>query len=372
MRITFLLPTFSSELPIGGYKVHYEYANRLSRRGHAVTIVQPLLDAAHLEAWRIKVYYRRLRHIARSSRRLRWFQLDAGVNLKLVFAVSPRHLPRADVLIATGWETVQFATAQRPAKGVPLYIVYDYERLQMADAATRRLIEATYTRQLHAVATSSVVREVLAAHGVSPLATIPCGVDFTVYHLVGPLHDRPRLVGFPARLAPDKGLSDVLEAMKQVRAANPKEEVGAVAYGPVCPSELPSWVHFIERPTDQEIAGLLNECRIFVVPSYYEAWGLPAIEAMACGAALVTYDNGGSRDYAIDEVTALVARPRNPTALAAQINRLLDDDHLRCEVARAGCSHVLRYDWDRAVAALESCLISLVGGDRDTAAGGTL
>jgi glycosyltransferase involved in cell wall biosynthesis len=104
---------------------------------------------------------------------------------------------------------------------------------------------------------------------------------------------------------------------------------------------------------------LLNDCSIFVLPSHYEAWGLPAVEAMACGAALVTYDNGGSRDYAIDGETAIVARPRTPDALASAIARLLTNDQLRARVAEAGRRHVMRYQWEPAAQALEKCLIAL-------------
>lgn len=364
MRITYLLPIFSS-LPVGGYKVHYEYANRLARRGHTVTIVQTV-DPSHVESTRVKVYEARFRAaLWRSGLRRSWFQLDPSVTFKLVHSFSPRRLPRADVLVATGWETAVFAREQCRDKGAKVYVVYDYEHLQSADAETRRHMEATYSSEFHTIATSSIVRETLAAHGVHPRATIPCGIDFDIYQSTRPLRERPLRIGFPARMATHKGLRDVLDAMEQVRATNPQKLDGAVAFGPVRPSELPAWVEFVESPTDREVAALLNNCQIFAFPSHYEGWGLPAIEAMACGSALVTYDNGGSRDYAIHEVTALVAEPRIPHALATQINRLLDDANLRYRLAEAGTSHVRQYDWDSAVAAFESCLLSVASGDSE-------
>jgi glycosyltransferase involved in cell wall biosynthesis len=367
MRITYLLPSFSRTHPVGGYKVHYEYANRMARRGHTVTVVQTVADPVHVEPTRVKVYAARFRRLLQRTRPA-WFQLDPSVTLRLVYNFSARHLPRADVLIATAWETAEFAREQHRDKGAKVYLVYDYERLQMADAETRRRILATYSSEFHVIATSSIVRETLAAHHVSPLATIRCGIDFDIYRSTRPLEERPLRIGLPARLASDKGLGDALEAIEQVRATNPRKLSSAAAFGPVRPGELPAWVQFIEAPTDQEVAALLNDCQIFAFPSYFEAWGLPAIEAMACGAALVTYDNGGSRDYAIHEVTALVAKPRTPQALATEIERLLDDPDLRYRLVEAGTSHVMRYDWDSAVAAFESCLLSVAGGDGVTGA----
>jgi len=81
------------------------------------------------------------------------------------------------------------------------------------------------------------------------------------------------------------------------------------------------------------------------------------MEAMACGTALVTYDNGGSRDYAKDGETALVAPRRDVAALAAALGRLLEDPALRARLASAGQRFVTTaFDWDRAVARLETLL----------------
>jgi glycosyltransferase involved in cell wall biosynthesis len=76
---------------------------------------------------------------------------------------------------------------------------------------------------------------------------------------------------------------------------------------------------------------------------------------MACGAALVTYDNGGCRDYARDGETALVARRRDVTDLAAQLERMATDAALRARLAAAGMTLVTTaFDWERAVARLET------------------
>jgi glycosyltransferase involved in cell wall biosynthesis len=79
------------------------------------------------------------------------------------------------------------------------------------------------------------------------------------------------------------------------------------------------------------------------------------MEAMACGAALVTYDNGGCRDYARDGETALVARRRDVDDLAAKLGRMVGDDALRRALAAAGQKLVTTaFDWDRAVERMET------------------
>ena len=84
---------------------------------------------------------------------------------------------------------------------------------------------------------------------------------------------------------------------------------------------------------------------------------MPPMEAMACGAALVTYDNGGCRDYALDGETALVAPRRDVDALARALARMVDEPGLRQRLARAGQEWIrTRFDWERATARLEALL----------------
>jgi glycosyltransferase involved in cell wall biosynthesis len=82
------------------------------------------------------------------------------------------------------------------------------------------------------------------------------------------------------------------------------------------------------------------------------------MEAMACGAALVTYDNGGCRDYARDGETALVAPRRDVAALAEALARVAGDAALRSRLAAAGQARVTtEFDWDRAVARMEALFL---------------
>ncbi|MEK6530256.1 MAG: glycosyltransferase, partial [candidate division NC10 bacterium] len=86
-----------------------------------------------------------------------------------------------------------------------------------------------------------------------------------------------------------------------------------------------------------------------------EGLGMPSMEAMACGAALVTYDNGGSRDYALDGQTALVARRRDVAHLAERLELAVCDPGLRAKLAREGMTYIRReFDWERAVAKMEA------------------
>ena len=84
-----------------------------------------------------------------------------------------------------------------------------------------------------------------------------------------------------------------------------------------------------------------------MVPSLYEGFSLPAIEAMACGVALVATTGGALPEVVgTDGETGLLVPPDDPGALAQAIGRLLDDDELRARLGAAGRERVLgRFTW---------------------------
>ena len=75
-----------------------------------------------------------------------------------------------------------------------------------------------------------------------------------------------------------------------------------------------------------------RRANVFVYASWYEGFGLPPLEAMACGVPVVTTDCGGVLEYAIDGYNSLVTPIRDPTALAQAIQRLLSDRHLAAQL----------------------------------------
>jgi glycosyltransferase involved in cell wall biosynthesis len=154
---------------------------------------------------------------------------------------------------------------------------------------------------------------------------------------------------------PWKGVVEGIEAFQRARARHPNAVL--VGFGVKPPKARLPFAEFHENLPQERLAWLYSRCPIYLCPSWDEGLGMPSMEAMACGAALCTYDNGGSRDYAIDGRTAVVAPRRDLDALASGLTRLLDDADLRRRVAREGQDFVrAQFNWERATARLESIL----------------
>ena len=108
---------------------------------------------------------------------------------------------------------------------------------------------------------------------------------------------------------------------------------------------------------DADLAGLYAGARAFVLPSHYEGFGLPCIEAMACGVPVVAADRG-----ALPEAcggAAVLVDPDDPGAVAEAIARVATDDGLRERLRAAGLERAAGLTWDRTAAEIDTLLTGL-------------
>src|SRR4029453_11396227 len=96
-------------------------------------------------------------------------------------------------------------------------------------------------------------------------------------------------------------------------------------------------VHFVSGVSDERIVELYAEAQLAVVPSLYEGFSLPAIEAMCTGTALVATDGGALPEVTgRDGETVLQCKAGDPDALATRIRAALDSPEDRARIGRAG------------------------------------
>ncbi len=105
-------------------------------------------------------------------------------------------------------------------------------------------------------------------------------------------------------------------------------------------------VHFLGRVSDEELVWLYNGARLLVLPSFYEGFGLPPLEAMACGCPVVV-SNVSSLPEVVGDAGLLVD-PQDADALAVAIWRLLSDAALREEMVAKGLKRAACFSWTRA------------------------
>ncbi len=337
MRITFCCPHLKIA---GGVRAILTYADRLARRGHEVTLVVPATRA--LAAW--------------------WRNLTGGGPAWIpnfrpavvwVREWSADHMPEGDALIATAWQSAP-AVATAPSRcGRKFYLIQHYESLYHG---VPEAVDETYRLPLRKIVISTWLKGVMRERFGAEAEVLVTPVDPALFSRVeAPVRDGMLRVLMLHHEYAWKGVADGLEAVGRFNARHP--EVRVVGFGLKRPRAPLPYDEFYENLPQRRLAWLYSRCPIYLCPSWDEGLGMPSMEAMACGAALVTYDNGGCRDYALDGQTALVARRRDVADLAEKLERLVTDPGLREKIASQGMAFIRReFDWERAASRLEVLL----------------
>ncbi len=208
------------------------------------------------------------------------------------------------------------------------------------------------------VVSENSIRDNHADMGVSydRMRLVPVGVDPELFRPM------PHVARIPGRLITTasadvalKGLSFLLEAMAKLRT---ERDVSLTVIGTPKPGAtmdlirargLEGHVEFVSGVSDERIVELYAEAELAVVPSLYEGFSLPAIEAMVTGTALVATDGGALPEVTgVDGDTVLQCPAGDAGALAATIARALADAELRTRIGAAGRQRVLeRWTWSR-------------------------
>jgi glycosyltransferase involved in cell wall biosynthesis len=112
-------------------------------------------------------------------------------------------------------------------------------------------------------------------------------------------------------------------------------------------------VRVLDFVHDKDLPALYNLAWAFVYPSIYEGFGLPALEALACGTPVVTADNSSLPEVVGD--AAVLVRAEDVGAIACGIERVVHDTQLRSRLQAAGPARARSFTWDRAARQIMAC-----------------
>jgi glycosyltransferase involved in cell wall biosynthesis len=226
------------------------------------------------------------------------------------------------------------------------------------------------------VAISDAVGDFLREEGGLPsdkIVRIYYGIDPAPYRPNAPSpverDDARPTIGVIARLAPQKGHRVLLDAIPAIAKQVPNVRVRLIGH-----EEL-STVRELREYAEQrgvadrvsfegfrgDVASVLAEIDLFVLPSFWEGFGLVLLEAMAAGRPVVASAVGPIPEVVVDGVTGLLVPPGDPGALAAAIVRLLTDPELAEALGRAGQARVeAEFGLDTMVARTQALYEELV------------
>jgi len=161
---------------------------------------------------------------------------------------------------------------------------------------------------------------------------------------------------FVSTIEPRKNLPTLLRAFRRLRDNYKSQATLAIAGNRGWLAEevdavldelrLGDAVRFLGGVANEELVYLYNAAKLFVLPSFYEGFGLPPLEAMACGTPVIV-----SKVSSLPEVVGdagLLVEPEDVEGLTVAMWRVLTDDNLRREMRAKGLKRAAKFSWERA------------------------
>jgi hypothetical protein len=332
MKIIFLLPHLKIS---GGIRIILGYADRLSTIGHNIIV------ASEYGGFKRFIYnFLNKTHpfLSRESK------------VKLLTIKHFNDLPKADIVVGDSWSVAQKLYYSK-AQGVKFHTIQHDERLYHGP---RYKVEQVYKLPMKKIVVSSWLKEVLKNEYGSNPELLLNPIDRNLFYpqreksndkylKILMLHHNYKWKGT------EEGVSVVQELKKKY--TNIKLILFGVREKKI---SLPYDEYYYNLP-QEKLAWLYSRADIYLCPSWDEGSGLPSMEAMACKCALVTYDNGGSRDYAFSGKTAMVAKRRDVNDLKNKLELLIKDDKLRSRMAENGYNFIQQMPtWEEQIKKIEN------------------
>ena len=308
MRVTFLVAALDNG---GGVRVLAHYAQGLMQMGHTVLVVSPApFPYGRLNRLKNAVLpYMKGRPSNHFDR--------LGVPVKMLRrhrTVKANDVPDADVIVATWWETAVWLSNFPNSKGRKVHFVQGYEIWN----GRKQDVDETLNLPNFKITISKWLASILVGLGLPAPEIIPNGLDSELFSV--PSRKRPSqpMVGFVHTNNSMKGADIAIEAIQIAQKTHPNLQVIAFGHSPPqSPINLRNMT-FIVSPAQEELSAIYGSCTAWLFPSREEGFGLPILEAIACGTPVIACPSGAAPEILENGGGALL-KTFEPDEMAAAI-----------------------------------------------------
>jgi glycosyltransferase involved in cell wall biosynthesis len=304
MNIAILAPHLRNA---GGTKILFSYANELTHKGHEVTVYVRSTN----------VLRRTVANICQIGKP-NWISLRARVIR--VQEWDAQYITMHDHIIAGGYIEALALDSWNNTRGIGWYMVQHDEGLFHGP---REAVDRALRSRLQKITVSSWLQEVVRERGGQESLLLLNPYDRTQFFREEKApHETIRVLLLDHSYTwkgTDLGIQIVKVLQKKYH------NVILVGWGRRRKDASSFYDEYHYDPPQDAIRSIYSGADIFLCPSDYEGFGLPSLEAMACGTAVVTFDNGGSRDFAYDQDTAYVVPHREGESDTLALQDALED-----------------------------------------------
>ncbi len=363
MKITFVLPTLSLT---GGMRVLSIYTELLQKRGHKIfivstpptqpTLIQQLRSLLRGRGWQS----------APKKQESHFDKVDVECRvLETYRPITDLDVPDADIIMATWWETAEWVAKLSPTKGKKVYFLQHYEAF---DYIPKGRVEATWRLPMHKIAVAQWLADIARnEYGDLSVSLVPPTVDTKQFYDPQSRGKQPRgkqsvpTVGMYYSTTPWKGCDLALKAFSIAAEKIPNLHLVAFGSGDTPPPNLlPDGTEYNKEPTQDQLKEFYSKCDAWLFSSSSEGFGLPILEAMACGTPVIGTPVGAAPELLAGGGGILV-KPKDPEDMAKAIEQIcqLSDAEWRA-MSKTALETVINYTWEDATNLFEAALYAAV------------
>ncbi|MEW6162058.1 MAG: glycosyltransferase family 4 protein [Nitrospirota bacterium] len=360
-----------------------KYADGLSKKGHVVNIIPPIgskkpkwIDCS--ANFMLNAKERLLGHSVNSTVKniVNWLdkKLYRKKNVFTQRAIRMDYMryaiPDADITIATLWDTAEIV--YRFGKGEKAYLIQHFEPVFFeTESYEKKLCEWSYQLPLNKIVISTWIEQKVETYCKNHKITdkvYKCvhAVDLDIFKKI-PVEDyrenpkHLKIISYGGRNVKWKGFEEMAQAIAMVREKLPDYNIEWLVYGdamlpPNNPIAEYTQLGFLQP---RKLALAYNKCDIMLSASWYEGFSVFALEAMACGLAVIT-TRYGTEDYAIHGFNAEIVEERNPYSIANGIIKLVTDKEYRKKLSHNGHATAQRFNWSFSINNMEQILFEIL------------
>jgi glycosyltransferase involved in cell wall biosynthesis len=322
MKISFIINE-PVQNATGGYKMVYMYANSLVESGHDVCIYYLCRNKRLFTNYKFPFAFKLVIASLLSKKGPRWFNLDKRVQGKAVKEITDSTIGDADIVIATAVNTAIPVFNLNEKKGKKAYFIQDFENWEYEDD----YVYKTYALGMTNIVVARWLKEIVDQYSQSKTILISNGIDTNIFYNQH-LNRKKHSMVLQYRKTAYKGPEFALKAIKRLQEKYKDLHVSVISTDDA-PSDMPSCCEYYKSISPEMVAEINNKSEVFVCTSVEEGYGLPGLEAMACGCAVCSSAYKGVFEYAIDGVNALLSPVRDVNAMVENVSNVFEDENLK-------------------------------------------
>ena len=313
----------------GGSKIILEHANKLTDRGHNITIIT-------------------------HDNKPNWFPLNSKVEFIQVpwGEVLGEKIPNCDLIITTYWREIYECIEQKKAP-VVYFEQGDYHLFELEKLEERKFnfIKKQFETVQFIYTVSNFAKEKIKTIYNKEAEVIPNAVNNDIFfaekNKIKNKNINIALIG--SEDSEFKRIKNILEAIRKLQNEGYKIDINWIT--PTKPKN--NDINAIVNPPQKTIGDVLRKSDIFICASIYESFCLPVLEAMSCGTSVITTNNGGNMDFVKENENALIIEKDNIEDICDKIKILYKDEKLREMLSKKAVETSKEYSWDKTINKIE-------------------